>query len=478
MKRIKTILAIALTAAIALSHSSIVMAAVFSDIGNHWAESAITSWSEYGIVHGYPDGSYRPDNFITRAELAQVIANLMHLGPATISNPFSDIPENAWYYNAVLGCAAAGYVTGYDDGTFKPADFITREQTFVILARVMGVGESATSAKEFPDGDMISGWARGYINSLVNGGVVQGYETGYLLPLKNITRAELVFMLNKIAVYDPETGAFTIPEIPDIDTPLIDEPAPGGGGGGGGGGSSSTPVVYTVSLSIQETTTGGATGIVGPVSRSYIASSVLLANVYAQLSAENIEQFRNTFGDPYANAIMREGMTAYETSDAVWRDYVDKYIEDVTASILSDGDFSAGLQGAKAVLSYGGNSNTLTGTFIVAVYDGRGALVQNYTSVFGPGKDSAEFMLDNSYIGSAFTIRAYAWDNAFVPIANYIVLQSAIDIKAELRNKATVSYVGAGRWLMQYSVLQGTDVDSAGNPVYRRYLVTLTITQS
>ena len=66
MKRIKTILAIALTAAIALSHSSIVMAAVFSDIENHWAESAITSWNEYGIVHGYPDGSYRPDNFIDR----------------------------------------------------------------------------------------------------------------------------------------------------------------------------------------------------------------------------------------------------------------------------------------------------------------------------------------------------------------------------------------------------------------------------
>ncbi|MCL2058896.1 MAG: S-layer homology domain-containing protein [Oscillospiraceae bacterium] len=209
MKTRKNIIAIALAVLMILSQSSLLAAAAsFSDTGGHWAQSATDVWSGYGVVNGYPDGSFRPDNYITRAETAQIIVNLMRIPAVSISNPFGDVKASDWFYDAVIKNYSSGYVAGYDDGTMRPDINITREQAMVILGRTFRYPQASSSSITFVDAASISDWATGYVYGLVGEGLVVGYEDGTLQPLQNVTRAEVVTMLGRaISTYAYEAGA-------------------------------------------------------------------------------------------------------------------------------------------------------------------------------------------------------------------------------------------------------------------------------
>lgn len=173
-------------------------APAFSDIKGHWAEEIINDWASRKVVNGYPDGTFKPDNFITRAEFAQVVKNLLAL-TANAENGFSDVAEGAWYYDAVMCVAKAGIMVG-DGGKFRPDDSITREEALLAYARiVLGVGEDTLPAdlSMFKDGDEVSPWAKDRISALVREGIILGMPDGKLHPKDNITRAELLAMLTQ-----------------------------------------------------------------------------------------------------------------------------------------------------------------------------------------------------------------------------------------------------------------------------------------
>jgi hypothetical protein len=190
-----------------------------SDVKGHWAEAAIQTYVAQGIVQGYEDGSFQPDRTITRAEFVALINKLFtHEVMAEIT--YSDISENDWFYKDIRKAQQAGYVSGYSDGTFRANDSITRQETAVLLAKLLELPESE-AAIPFADTADSPDWSKGAIGAVVHAGLMNGYEGNAFRPESNFTRAEAVTVLERAVaanrvVYDtagtfgPETGVETV----------------------------------------------------------------------------------------------------------------------------------------------------------------------------------------------------------------------------------------------------------------------------
>ncbi|MBE5040810.1 S-layer homology domain-containing protein [Ructibacterium gallinarum] len=176
-------------AATGLSYSG--FAAPFSDTTGHWAQEAIEKWSEYGIIEGF-EGNFKPDDAITRAEMAVIIDRLM-IYPAATENPFSDLTED-WYKEAVLKAAENEVLFGYD-GMARPNDTITREEAAVMLARALHI-EPKTGELPFSDRDEVSDWATGYLTAMAEKKYIRGFADGTFAPQETMTRSYTIALLN------------------------------------------------------------------------------------------------------------------------------------------------------------------------------------------------------------------------------------------------------------------------------------------
>jgi hypothetical protein len=169
----------------------------FKDTAEHWAREAINKLVKEGIISGYPDGTFRPNAEITRAEFVTLICRMLGLEPINSPSKFKDVDSNAWYAGYINAIREAGMIGGYEDGTFKPNQKITREEGFVILYRMAKAQLSASGSNpNFTDDESIAAWAREAVEALVSAGVVSGYEDGTIKPKNNITRAETVKILS------------------------------------------------------------------------------------------------------------------------------------------------------------------------------------------------------------------------------------------------------------------------------------------
>ncbi|MGI5825697.1 MAG: amidohydrolase family protein [Bacillota bacterium] len=164
----------------------------FSDIKGHWAEDAIVTWSDNGLIEG-DNGKFRPNDNITRAEMATICTNLLNLQDKA-DNAFSDLKADAWYTDAILKCVKAGIIKG-DGETVRPNDNMTREEAAVIIGRALGFDEGQKGAEKFSDKDKISSWALGYVNTMADKGYINGFE-GKFNPAAAITRAEVVTIID------------------------------------------------------------------------------------------------------------------------------------------------------------------------------------------------------------------------------------------------------------------------------------------
>lgn len=178
---------------------------VFTDITNHWGKAAIDKWSGYGVINGY-ERLFRPDDTITRGELAVILDNMMDYQVAA-ANSFGDLPIGQFYTDAILKANKAGILLG-DGQTVRPLDPITREETALMMSRAFKViGVSTT--KGFSDGEDVSDWAKAGVFGLESKGYISG-SNGYFLPKSNITRAEVVTMIdNLVKAYYTEAGTYT-----------------------------------------------------------------------------------------------------------------------------------------------------------------------------------------------------------------------------------------------------------------------------
>ena len=167
----------------------------FTDMGRHWAAAAVTRLAAAGLVDGYADGAFHPDQLVTRAELIVLLNRVFGYAEGEAA-AFADVQGGDWYADALTRARAAGVADGYADGRFLPQQPITRQDAAVLLARAFRLEASDRSGTAaFVDAGDIAGYAKPALESLLADGTISGYDGQRLLPQRAITRAETAALL-------------------------------------------------------------------------------------------------------------------------------------------------------------------------------------------------------------------------------------------------------------------------------------------
>lgn len=193
---------------LAITSTTAVSAAEFTDTSNYWAKEEIAQWADYGVVNGYNDGSFKPSNNITRAEMSTLLDNVMQYVESGENN-FSDLNGNEWYADSILKNVGAENINGYTDGTVGATKNITRQEVAVMICKAFDI-TPINGATSFADDTQIADWAKPSVNALAQGGYINGREGNLYAPTDEITRAEVVKMLdNLIADLYNTAGTFS-----------------------------------------------------------------------------------------------------------------------------------------------------------------------------------------------------------------------------------------------------------------------------
>ncbi len=166
-------------------------------------ENTVEQTDDVQYIQGYPDGSFKPSKSLTRAEATVVLANILNIQPTedNYETKFSDVKPQQWFYNYVSALTEKGIINGYPDGTFRPNDKITRAEMVTLVVKALGLnGEYASSFS-----DISNSWAKDAIAIASAKGWINGYSDGTFRPNDSITRAETVVFLNNVIGVDVST---------------------------------------------------------------------------------------------------------------------------------------------------------------------------------------------------------------------------------------------------------------------------------
>lgn len=179
-----------------------------------WFYNELYDLARRGIVTGDAEGNFLPQYSINRAEIAAILDRLLEylikpeyeeLYKNGDQVDFSDLPDNEWFYDSVNHLSAIGVIKGYNDGTFRPYESATRSETAVMIKRVFdilpAIGEVPVSEVESPAelSDVKKGlWYSEAVYSLINMGIIRGYEDKTFKPEKNIMRAEFAILADRL----------------------------------------------------------------------------------------------------------------------------------------------------------------------------------------------------------------------------------------------------------------------------------------
>ena len=173
----------------------------------------LNTTDHFAYIVGYGNGEVRPQNNITRAEVATIFFRLLtddvRDENLTKTNRYSDVTSADWYNTAVSTLSSMGIITGYPDGTFRPNAAITRAEFAAIAAR-FDLGGDKTAVKF---SDIATHWARDEISIAYNNGWINGYPDGTFGPQRDITRAETVTLVNRVLNRQPETEKDLLPDM-------------------------------------------------------------------------------------------------------------------------------------------------------------------------------------------------------------------------------------------------------------------------
>lgn len=171
----------------------------FKDVASHWAETGIKRAAELGIVNGYVDDTFKPNNGITRAEFVVMLMKILNAPEQAATTSFSDLKDTLWAEKAILQAAQLGIVSGYTDGSFRPNQLITRAQMAVIIAKALKVKQVEKAASiRFTDEDVIPMWAKLAIQKVADAGIMTGRSQEFFVPQGTATRAEAVVVLLRL----------------------------------------------------------------------------------------------------------------------------------------------------------------------------------------------------------------------------------------------------------------------------------------
>lgn len=175
----------------------------FSDIIGHWAEAHIKQAATNGIVNGYPDGTFKPNHTVTRAEFTVMLMNTLKLKEEGAMLSFTDSSKiGPWAQKAVAQAIQAGIIKGYKDGTFRPGAEITRAEMAMMLANASGLSLEVNAATGFADDKNIPLWAKGAVAAIKKLELVKGKGLNEFDPEASTTRAEAVTVLMRILALD------------------------------------------------------------------------------------------------------------------------------------------------------------------------------------------------------------------------------------------------------------------------------------
>lgn len=173
-------------------------AAAFGDIDiSAWYMLGVEYILDSGLMSGYGNGLFAPNDNLSRAMLTQILYNKEGNPSMSSGGTFADISDNDWYSNAVIWAAEKGIVGGYGDGLFGPNDNITREQFAAILWRYAGSPAAADQELHFIDADMASGYALEALRWATENGILNGYGDGRPNPGGLATRAQAAQILKQ-----------------------------------------------------------------------------------------------------------------------------------------------------------------------------------------------------------------------------------------------------------------------------------------
>lgn len=478
----------AVAAALVASMATVpALAADFKDTDNHWAKDAINRWSDYGVVKG-SNGEFRPDSAMTRAEFAQVIANLLHLPDASSSVSFNDVADTDWFASAIKSCAAAGIIKG--DGTnANPTAAITREEAMVMLGRALGVAEE-TGSLNYSDANQVASWAEGFVKAMTDKGYVHGVGANTLAPKNNINRASLMTIVdNAIKAYANKANSSVTAASDGIT--LVVEPGvtvngtandlvvAGGAKGGTTAVTDGSKVTDTLTVTTQNAT-------VVLKSKSSAENAVLTANA---TNSKIVVENGSTIGTVAVNANGAKLEGAGKVTNATVN--ANNVTFDIAGTNLSVGSgangttsfntkWTAGQKGITKKRSSGGGGSSTSYNFISDLTDGKAQLTEDVT--VDATKLAAALAQDttidlngktltvNAADGKAFAVdKALTISNGTVKGTGIQFVTALFDVKNSLTldkvnmtSNGSVVMVGANATVS----IKDSDLKTTGNGVY------------
>ncbi|MBE7899010.1 S-layer homology domain-containing protein [Paenibacillus polymyxa] len=215
-KKLRTTITGVLSTGLILSAFSAAAAAPLTTSG-HWAGDQVQRWSATGQL----DGAVKPDAAITRAEFIVLlnrslgtftqelpaVTDVTYAGGVKIngngSRTFTDVPASHWAYNELTSAVNAGYISGYAGNKLKPNGKVTRQEAAAIIGKAIGLtAGNAADVTKFIDSDKIGSWAKKSVAAVAEQKIINGYPDGKFQPLKPLTRAEAVAILDAASGYN------------------------------------------------------------------------------------------------------------------------------------------------------------------------------------------------------------------------------------------------------------------------------------
>ena len=212
----KTLFSLTLLLLILFFNSSLAFSEEFSDVSkDYWAYTEIQSLSDLGIISGYPDQTFKPENTVKRAEFTSMVIKTLNKEniSVNVANIFTDINKDFWGYETLLRSLELELIVGYPDCTFRPCNQITKSEATSIISKTVKNCEMPcndkdscsfteikySELKQFADNEQVANWARpSFTKAVKNDLYVNHPDKNYLTPNNDLTRAEAAVLLYKI----------------------------------------------------------------------------------------------------------------------------------------------------------------------------------------------------------------------------------------------------------------------------------------
>ncbi|SEL85157.1 S-layer homology domain-containing protein [Paenibacillus sp. OK003] len=178
----------------------------FTDVAQHWAKTEVNDMGSRMVIEGITDTTFGPNRGVTRAEFAAILVRGLGLKPLEQVNSFKDVNGSEWYADVVTTASNYGLINGYEDGTFRPQTQITRQEAMVLIARAMTVTGMETAASagnvqqwtDYADAEQVASWAKEAVTSSIYAGLVSGRGKDNIAPNQSMTRAETAVIIRRL----------------------------------------------------------------------------------------------------------------------------------------------------------------------------------------------------------------------------------------------------------------------------------------